>query len=114
MIQRECLGLINNLQNRVKNELNISFEEYLAQTKKTKEQVEQEFRKIGEQRVRNFLIIRQIIKNQDIKLTNEEIEARMNEILANYPDKSQIDLERIKLYIEDELKNEKVFELLGI
>ena len=114
LIQRECLGLINNLQNRVKNELNISFEEYLAQTKKTKEQVEQEFRKIGEQRVRNFLIIRQIIKNQDIKLTNEEIEARMNEILANYPDKSQIDLERIKLYIEDELKNEKVFELLGI
>ncbi|HQM24711.1 MAG TPA: trigger factor [Candidatus Pacearchaeota archaeon] len=114
LIQRECSGLINNLQNRVKNELNISFEEYLAQTKKTKEQVEQEFRKIGEQRVRNFLIIRQIIKNQDIKLTNEEIEARMNEILANYPDKSQIDLERIKLYIEDELKNEKVFELLGI
>jgi len=114
LIQRECSGLINNLQNRVKNELNISFEEYLAQTKKTKEQVEQEFRKIGEQRVRNFLIIRQIIKNQDIKLTNEEIETRMNEILANYSDKSQIDLERIKLYIEDELKNEKVFELLGI
>jgi hypothetical protein len=30
----------------------------------------------------------------------------MNEILANYPDKDKIDSERIRLYIEDELKNE--------
>ncbi|GMX58908.1 MAG: trigger factor [Candidatus Microsyncoccus archaeolyticus] len=113
LIEREASGLINNLQNRVKNELNISFEEYLAQTKKTEEDVKQEFRKIGSDRVRNFLIIRQIIKNEDIKLEEKEIEQRMNEILANYPDKDKIDSERIRLYIEDELKNEKVFELLG-
>lgn len=113
LIEREALGLINNLQNRVKNELNISFEEYLIQTKKTEEDVKQEFRKIGADRVRNFLIIRQIIKNEDIKLEENEIEARMNEIIANYPDKDKIDAERIKLYIEDELKNEKTFQLLG-
>lgn len=113
LIEREASGLINNLQNRVKNELNISFEEYLAQTKKTEDDVKQEFRKIGFDRVRNFLIIRQIIKNEDIKLEEAEIEARMKEILANYSDKDKIDAERIRLYIEDELKNEKAFQLLG-
>jgi len=113
LIQREAVGLLNNLENRVKNELNISFEEYLIQTKKTIEQVTKEFEKIGEDRVRNFLIIRQIIKNEDIKVSEEDINKRMEEVLASYPKKEEIDLERVKLYIEDELKTEKVFELLG-
>jgi len=112
LIQREAKGLLDNLQNRVKNELNISFEEYLAQTKKTLEQVTKEFEKIGEDRVRNFLIIRQIIKNEDIKAPEEEVNTRMQEIIANYPNQ-EIDSERAKLYIEDEVRTEKVFELLG-
>jgi len=116
LVEREAQGLISNLQNRVKNELNISFEEYLDQTKKTLEQVQKEFEKIAHDRVRNFLIMRQIIKNQGIEVKKEEIEARIKEILANYPEESkkQIDLERIKLYIEDEIKNEKAFALLNL
>ncbi len=116
LIEREAQGLINNLQDRVKNELNISFEEYLAQTKKTLEQVQKEFEKIGHDRVRNFLIIRQMIKNEGIEVKEEEIEARIKEILATYPEeaKKQIDLDKIKLYIEDEIKNEKAFALLGL
>jgi len=60
--------------------------------------------------------MRQIIKNQGIEVKKEEIEARIKEILANYPEESkkQIDLERIKLYIEDEIKNEKAFALLNL
>ncbi|MDD3292610.1 MAG: trigger factor [Candidatus Pacebacteria bacterium] len=116
LVEREAQGLISNLQNRVKNELNISFEEYLDQTKKTLEQVQKEFEKIAYDRVRNFLIIRQIIKNQGIEVKKEEIEDRIKEILANYPEESkkQIDLDRIKLYIEDEIKNEKAFALLNL
>lgn len=115
LIEREKQGLINNLQNRVKNELNISFEEYLIQTKKTKEQVEKEFEKIGEERVRNFLIIREIIKKEGIIVKEEEIETRLKEIINTYSQEKQkeIDLNRIKLYIEDEIKNEKVFQILG-
>lgn len=115
LIEREKQGLISNLQNRIKNELNISFEEYLSQTRKTMDQIEKEFEKIGQDRVRNFLIIRQITKKEGIIAKPEEIEARAQEILNTYPEekKKEIDLNTIKLYIEDEIKNEKVFELLG-
>jgi len=54
LVKREAQGLMENLESRVNAELGISLEEYLAQVKKTKEQVEKEFEKIGEDRVRKF------------------------------------------------------------
>jgi len=92
-------------------------EEYLAQVKKTKEQVEKEFEKIGQDRVRNFLIINQIIKNEKIEAKEEEIKEKVQEMLNNYsnPEQAQkeIDLNKVKMYIEDEIKTEKAFNLFG-
>jgi trigger factor len=117
LIERETQGLLSNLQNRVKRELNIGFDDYLAQTKKTQEQVNQEFTKIAEERVRNFLIIRQIIKDEKIEAEEDAINQRIQDVFNNHPDpeiaKKEIDLNKIKLYIEDEIKTEKAFNLLG-
>ncbi len=117
LVKREAQGLMKNLENRVNAELGISLEEYLAQVKKTKEQVEKEFEKIGQDRVRNFLIINQIIKNEKIEAKEEEIKEKVQEMLNNYsnPEQAQkeIDLNKVKMYIEDEIKTEKAFNLFG-
>jgi trigger factor len=117
LVKREAEGLMDNLENRVKRELGIGFDDYLVQTKKTKDQVEKEFEKMAQDRVRNFLIIRQIIKDEKIEAEEEEINQRIEEMLKNYPDSEQarkeIDLNKVKLYIEDEVKTEKAFNLFG-
>ncbi len=117
LVKREAQGLMENLESRVNAELGISLEEYLAQVKKTKEQVEKEFEKIGEDRVRNFLIVRQIIKNEKIEAKEEEINEKVQEMINNYssPEQAQkeIDLNKVKMYIEDEIKTEKAFNLFG-
>ena len=117
LVKREAEGLMDNLQNRVKREMGIGFEDYLVQTKKTKDQVEKEFEKIAQDRVRNFLIIRQIIKDEKIEAEEEEINQRIEEMLKSYPNPEQvrkeIDLNKVRLYIEDEVKTEKAFNLFG-
>ncbi|MDD3170630.1 MAG: trigger factor [Candidatus Pacebacteria bacterium] len=117
LIKKEIEGMMDNLKARIKRELGIGFEDYLAQVKKTQDQVSKEFEKMAEERIRNFLIIRQIIKDEKIEATEEEISERIKEILKDYPDSEQagkeIDLNKIKLYIEDEVKTEKAFNLFG-
>ncbi|MDD5555177.1 MAG: trigger factor [Candidatus Pacebacteria bacterium] len=117
LIKKEIEGMMDNLKARIKRELGIGFEDYLAQVKKTQDQVSKEFEKMAEERIRNFLIIRQIIKDEKIEATEEEISERIKEILKDYPDseqaKKEIDLNKVKPYIEDEVKTEKAFNLFG-
>ena len=116
MINREFEELMENLKKRIGTELKITFEEYLAQIKKTEEDIAKDFRKIAEERVKGFLILRQIAKDEKIEIKDEEIEAKIEELLAQYPDKEAVkknmDMEQMKMYIEDELKREKIFKLL--
>lgn len=117
LIKKETEGMMDNLKNRTKRELGIDFEDYLVQVKKTQDQVSKEFEKMAEERIRNFLIIRQIIKDEKIEAAEDEINERIKEILKDYPDseqaKKEIDLNKVKLYIEDEVKTEKAFNLFG-
>ncbi len=59
----------------------------------------------------------QIIKDEKIEATEEEITHKMEEMLDKYPNKEEIkktmDEAQVRLYIEDELKREKAFKLLG-
>jgi len=118
LIKKEVEGMMDNLKARVSRELGIGFEDYLAQVKKNKDHIGKEFEKMAEERIRNFLIIRQIIKDEKIEAAEEEINQRIEEMLKDYPDSEQagkeIDLNKIRLYIEDEIKTEKAFNLFGL
>ncbi|NMB40310.1 MAG: trigger factor [Parcubacteria group bacterium] len=117
LIKREQDFMLNNIKERCSSELKISFEEYLKQVKKTEEEITKELEKIAKEKVKGFLVLHQIVKDEKIKVTEEEISQKIEEMLNQYPNKEEIkktmDEVQVRLYIEDELKREKAFNLLG-
>ena len=117
LVEREGEALLANLKNRIANEIKIPFDQYLSQVKKTEEDVKKEFRKIAEQRVKIFLILNQIEKDEKIEAEDGEIDARIEEILKQYPDqqkaRKEIESSQTRLYISDEIRRGKIFKLLG-
>lgn len=117
LVKREIDFMMNNIKERVPQELKISFEEYLKQIKKTEEEVEKELGKSAEEKVKGFLVLHQLIKDEKIEASEEEINQKIEEMLNSYPNKEEIkktmDKEKVSLYLEDEIKREKAFKLLG-
>jgi len=117
LIKREQDFMLNNIKERCLSELKIPFEEYLKQVKKTEEEINKELEKTAKDKVKGFLVLHQIIKDEKIEATKEEITHKMEEMLDQYPNKEEIkktmDEKQVQLYIEDELKREKAFKLLG-
>ena len=117
MVIREKEGMIENLKQRITQEMGVTFEQYLEQIKKKEEDVLKDFEKVAKERIRGYLILRQIEKDEKIEIKEEEINQKIEEILSQYPDKEQarkqIDMDQAKMYIEDELKREKIFNILG-
>ena len=117
LIKREQDFMLNNIKERCLSELKINFEEYLKQVKKTEEEITKELEEIAKEKVKGFLVLHQIVKDEKIKVTEEEISQKLEEMLNQYPNKEEIkktmDEVQVRLYIEDELKREKAFNLLG-
>lgn len=117
LIEREAEMMIDNVKSRVQTEIGMSFEEYLNQIKKTEEEIKKEFEKIAEEKVRGYLLLHQIEKDEKIEATEKEIDEKIEEIINQYPDKEaarkNMDIEHVKMHIEDELKREKIFQLFG-
>lgn len=115
LIENEKNNLLEDLKERVDQGLKIPFEKYLVQIKKTEKEIKDSFIDIAEKRVKNFLILRQIGKKEEIKVLKQEIEEEVNKTLRSYPDKDdvqKIDMERLKDYTKSAMYNEKVFEKL--
>lgn len=117
LIKREQDFMLNNIKERCLSELKINFEEYLKQVKKTEEEITKELEEIAKEKVKGFLVLHQIVKDEKIKVTEEEISQKIEEMLNQYPNKEEIkktmDEAQVRLYMEDELKREKAFNLLG-
>jgi len=117
LIKREQDFMLNNIKERCLSELKINFEEYLKQVKKTEEEITKELEKIAREKVKGFLVLHQIVKDEKIEVTEEEISQKIEEMLNQYPNKEEIkktmDEAQVRLYMEDELKREKAFNLLG-
>ena len=117
LVQRELEYMLTTIKERVTSELNMSFEDYLKQSKKTEEDVLKEIKKTAEEKVKGFLVLHQLIKDNKIEVEEKEITDKIEEMLNQYPDKEEVkkkmDEKQVRMYIEDELKREKAFKLLG-
>ncbi len=117
LIEREGEALLQNLKNRVSYELQMTFKDYLKQVNKTEEEVKKEFESVAKERVKGFLVLHEIEKKENISVTEEELDKKIEELAAEYPDKEKAKEEmknsNAKYYIEDELKREKIFTVLG-
>lgn len=117
LIQRETDALMDNLKNRVSYELGMKFEDYLKQVSKTEDQTRSEFEKIAIERVKGYLILHAIEKQEKIEVSDKELNDKIDELASQYPNKEEAKKEmqssNARFYVEDEIKRDKIFNILG-
>jgi len=93
----------------------MNFEDYLKNIKKTNDDLKKELRSHAENQVKISLILLKIAKAEGIEASDEEVKEKVNEYLKRFSgiaDTKKIDPDHLKLYYEDVIRNEKVFQLL--
>jgi len=87
----------------------MSLEEYLKAVKKTEKELEQEERKLIEDRIKMSLVLGEIRKKEDIKADEEEIRKYIPSLKMRYPERNEADMHQTA---EAYIVQEKLFELL--
>ncbi len=98
------------------SQVNMSFDNFLAQSKKTREDLEKDWAPQARRRVLSALVLEKIAKDREIEPSTEEVEAEMNRALQYYRSLKQVekdvDLARLHQFSKGRLRNEKVLEFL--
>ncbi|MCK9378890.1 MAG: trigger factor [Candidatus Moranbacteria bacterium] len=89
---------------------------YLEKMKKSREELEKEWKPQAEKRIKSALVLEEVAKQKEIEISSEKIEAEMNKLLAQYKGVKDIeknmDMERVYSYVKGMLMNEEVFKVL--
>jgi trigger factor len=114
LIDREKNIMLDGLRAKIAEVLKIPFEEYLAKIKKSEKDIKDSFNEEAKRRVKYDLILREISLKEKINVSDDEIKEEVSKILKNFSiDKAkELDLEKLKLYIESEIKKEKTLKFL--
>ena len=86
-----------------------TWEDYLAHSKKTEDDIKSEWRKDAEKRAMSQLILHKIAEAEKLQATDEEIEVELVRLLAQVQD---ADEGRARNYLYQALTNEKVLKFL--
>lgn len=115
LVDREAHYMIEDIKHKISH-LGLEFDNYLSQIKKTEESIQEEIRPEAKKKVLDALIIREIIKKENIQADQKEIDDKINELVVSLsyqvPDPTKIDKEALKGYASELCENEKVFKLL--
>ncbi len=115
LIESEKEKMAHELEHSVEK-FGLNLETYLAQIKKTMDDLKKDWQKDAEKRAKAALILREIAAKERLAPTEEEIAEKINETLEYYHSAEdvakKIDPAAVRDYIEGQLKNEKVFEFL--
>lgn len=87
----------------------MTFDDYLAHVKKTREDLAKEFAPEAERRARFQMVINAIAKDADVHATDEEVEKEAAQLMQMYPG---ADLIRTKAYADMVITNDKVLSML--
>ena len=114
MLAYEQEKLFGDLKNQITHNFKISFEDYLIQIKKTEEEIKASFKLEAEKRIKNFLVLREIGKKENIEVSNQELEEEMNKEIKKYSKDQldKIDIAELREYTKGAIFNEKVFQFL--
>lgn len=116
LIDSEKQRLLANLKQRVLQETNLNFEEYLKKIDKTETELLASFLSQAEEGIKRFLILREIAKKEKIEAGEAEIQAETEKILKYYANLDQaqanIDPEKLRSYTEETIINEKTLARL--
>ncbi|MCK5122894.1 MAG: trigger factor [Candidatus Pacebacteria bacterium] len=115
LIESELNNMINEFKNNI-TQTGIEFEEYLKNVNTNLEKLKNEWQPMAEKRTKTGLVMREISLQEEIKISDEEIEQKVNETLKFYPNEKELrknmDLEKFKDHMAGVIMNEKVFGIL--
>lgn len=77
--------MIDDLKNTIEGEMGLQFSDYLSQIKKTEEELKKDFLPEAEKRVKVYLCLYEIAKEEGIEVKEEEVKKEMEIILQKYP-----------------------------
>ena len=88
----------------------LTLEDYAKNIGKELEEIKSEWRPSAEKRVKLQLAIEEIAKNENLTPDKERVDQEVTQLKAYYKD---VDESRARIYVESQLKTEKVFEFLS-
>lgn len=88
---------------------NMSMDDYLAHIKKTREEMNEEWRPAAEKRAKLQLILNEIANQEEITPNEQEVEEQTKQLLEQHQD---ADEQRVKVYVGSVLTNEEVMKML--
>ena len=118
MVEYEQERLLEDLKNKITQNIKISFEEYLASIKKTEAEIKETYKKEAEKRLRGFLVLRELGKKENVETSEKEIAEEVEKYIKNYNlehaghNHGEIDREQLKEYTKGVIQNEKIFQIL--
>ncbi len=117
LVEKELDNMIKTAENQLK-EKNASFDDYLKEIGKTLEELKSSWRKQAEENVSFALILHKIGENEKIEIKDEEVEKEVERHFQlmgkKKEDESKENIQRIKNYVYDLLKNKKIFSILSV
>jgi trigger factor len=115
LVHEELHKMINEFEMQMSG-MGMEFENYLSQVKKTKEDLEKEWKPQAEKRIKAAMVLEKVAKDEEIKVANEKIEEEMNKTMKYYEGVKDLDkninMERLYNYVKGMLTNEEVFKML--
>lgn len=111
MIARETDRMIEELRKKTPQALNMNFEEYLQKIKKTEKDLRDSFNSDNEKKIMNYLILQEIAKVEKIEVAEKDVDDVIKKVTEGEP-KENLDMDHLREYYKDVVKNEKVFSYL--
>ena len=115
LLDNEISKMLHELQHSVEQK-RMKWDDYLSSMKKTEEQMKQEFEPTAINRVKAALVMRQIAKESEMKLTVEEMEqdiaAQEQQYQGNEQALEVVRSSEYREYMESVLINRKVMQLI--
>lgn len=105
--------MIDDLKNTIENEMGLNFGDYLSQIKKTEEELKKDFLPEAEKRVKVYLCLYEIAKEEGIEVKEEEVKGEIEAILQKYPQlfeeiKKTKNTEDFENFIKEKILEKKV------
>ena len=113
MIEMEVENMMRDMEQRMSYQ-GLKMEQYLKMMNKTEEQFKKEYEPQALDAIKSRLAIEVVIKSEKIEATDEEINAKIEEMASNYgkEPKELQENANIRDYIKNGIENEKAMEFL--
>jgi FKBP-type peptidyl-prolyl cis-trans isomerase (trigger factor) len=81
----------------------------LETSKKTEDNIRDEYRNEAEKRAKFEIVLKEIFKSEELKINMEDMEKQVQNIAQMHQD---VDLDNVRLYVENIMMNEEVMKFL--